>query len=60
MLHDLRQDLGDDAFLDWLRRHAEQGAGNIVTEEEFWSLLDEAQRAATLETRRRYLRDPGP
>ena len=60
MLHDLRQDLGDDAFFDWLRRHAEQGAGKIVTEEEFWSLLDESQRTATLETRSRYLRDPGP
>ncbi|MCY3718769.1 MAG: M1 family aminopeptidase [Anaerolineaceae bacterium] len=60
MLHELRQDLGDDAFFGWLRRHAEQGAGNIVTEEDFWSLLNESQRAATLETRRRYLRDPGP
>lgn len=60
MLHELRQDLGDDAFFAWLRRHAEQGAGNIVTEEEFWSLLDDSQLAATLETRRRYLRDPGP
>ncbi|MDD9956064.1 MAG: M1 family aminopeptidase [Anaerolineaceae bacterium] len=60
MLHELRQDLGDDAFFGWLRRHAEQGAGNIVTEEDFWSLLSESQRAATLETRRRYLRDPGP
>ncbi len=60
MLHELRQDLSDDAFFDWLRRHAEQGAGNIVTEEDFWSLLDESQLAATLETRRRYLHDPGP
>ena len=60
MLHELRQDLGDDAFFDWLRRHAEQGAGKIVREEDFWSLLDDSQRAATLETRQRYLRDPGP
>ncbi|MDE0609596.1 MAG: M1 family aminopeptidase [Anaerolineaceae bacterium] len=60
MLHELRQDLGDDAFFGWLRRHAEQGAGNIVTEEDFWSLLNDSQRAATLETRRHYLRDSGP
>ena len=60
MLQELRQDLGDDAFFAWLRRHAEQGAGSIVSEEDFWSLLDDSQLAATLETRRRYLRDPGP
>ncbi|MCE2490635.1 MAG: hypothetical protein J4G17_11760 [Anaerolineae bacterium] len=60
MLHQLRQDLGDDAFFDWLRRHAEQGAGNIVTADDIWSLLDESQLAATLETRQRFLRNPDP
>ncbi len=60
MMHQLRQDLGDDGFFDWLQRHAEQGAGHIVTGDDFWSLLDESQLEATLETRQRFLRNPGP
>jgi aminopeptidase N len=58
MLHALRQNLGDDAFFDWLRRYADAGAGHIVTPEQFWSLLTPEQWDATALTRQEYLRQP--
>ena len=60
MLHALRQDLGDDDFLDWLRRHALQNAGGIASAGDLWSLLSAAQLEATRDTRSLFLRDPGP
>ena len=60
LLHALRQDLGDEAFFEWLRRHAEEGAGRIITAADLWSLLDEEQLDATRATRQRFLRAPGP
>ncbi|MBZ0290460.1 MAG: M1 family metallopeptidase, partial [Anaerolineae bacterium] len=50
MLHDLRRDLGTDAFFDLLRRYAEAGTGRIVTPEEFWSLLTPEQLEAVQAT----------
>jgi hypothetical protein len=58
MLHDLRANLGTDAFFDWLRRYAETGTGRVMTPERFWALLTPAQLAATQATRDRYLRQP--
>ena len=60
LLHALRQDLGDEAFFAWLRRHAEEGAGRIIAAADLWSLLDEEQLDATRATRQRFLRAPGP
>ncbi len=60
LIHALRQDLGDEAFFTWLRRHAEAGAGKIVSAADLWSLLDEEQLVATRATRQRFLREPGP
>ena len=60
LLHALRQDLGDEAFFEWLRRHAREGAGRIITAADLWSLLDEEQLDATRATRQRFLRAPGP
>ncbi len=60
LLHAMRQDLGDEAFFAWLRRHAQEGAGKIVTAADLWSLLDEEQLDATRATRQRFLRRPGP
>lgn len=56
MLHELRRDLGTDAFFDLLRRYAEAGSGRIVTSDVFWSLLTPEQLASTLPTRQKYLR----
>lgn len=59
MLHNLREDMGTEAFFDLLYQYAQQGDGVIVTPEVFWSLLSEEQLIQTAETRRNFLRDPG-
>jgi hypothetical protein len=58
MLHALRQDIGTEAFFDWLRRYAEAGSGEVVTPNFFWSLLSPEQFEATRLTRMTYLRTP--
>lgn len=55
MLHDLRRDVGTDAFFGWLRQYADAGQGQVATPDLFWSLLSEAQQEATHATRERYL-----
>lgn len=60
LLHELRQDLGDDAFFAWLRQHATTHGGRIAGADDLWRLLDDVQLEATRATRRKYLRDPGP
>lgn len=56
MLHELRQDIGTDNFLDWLKRYAEAGGGRIANEDLFWSLLSTQMQDFTAETRSRFLR----
>lgn len=58
MLHDLRQDLGTEAFFALLRQYAETGTGQIATPETFWGLLTPEQWARTGITRERYLQHP--
>ncbi len=58
MLRDLRSQLGDDAFFDWLHRYADAGAGRQATPGLFWSLLTPEQRQLTSATRQAYLRQP--
>ncbi len=58
MLGDLRRDLGDAAFLAWLRRYAEIASGMIATPDVFWSLLTPEELELTRETRYLYLRNP--
>ena len=60
MLHDLRDDLGDEAFMQLLADHVEVNMGRIATPDDFWALLTAEQLEQTEATRRRYLRDPGP
>ena len=60
LLHALRQALGDESFFAWMRRHAEKGAGRIVTAADLWSLLDDSELDATRSIRQRFLRAPGP
>ncbi|NJO84467.1 MAG: M1 family metallopeptidase [Blastochloris sp.] len=55
MLHQLRDDVGTDAFFAWLRRYAEAGEGRVATPDLFWSLLTDEQRELTRETRTDYL-----
>jgi hypothetical protein len=58
MMQDLRDDLGDAAFLDWLGAYAEAASGQLATPDTFWALLTEEQLAATQTTREQYLRQP--
>ncbi len=58
LLHDLRADVGDDTFFQWLRRYAEAGAGRVMTSSDFWNILSPDQLRATEATRQRYLRQP--
>jgi len=59
MLHNLREDMGTEAFFDLLFQYAQQGDGAIVTPEFFWSLLSEEQLRQTADTRSSFFRDPG-
>lgn len=58
MLHQIRQDIGTEAFFDWLKRYATEGSGEVVTPNFLWSLLSPEQLAATAQTRARFLRQP--
>ena len=59
MLHNLREDIGDEQFFQLLRSYAELGAGRIVDPKHFWALLPAEQAPLTIETRHEFLRDPG-
>lgn len=58
LLHDLRGDLGTDAFFDWLRRYATAGTDRVVGPALWWSLLTPEQFAQTAATRSSYFRPP--
>jgi hypothetical protein len=58
MLNDLRTALGDDVFFGWLNRYVSEGAGRIMTPEQFWSLLTPEQLTRTESIRQLYLRKP--
>jgi hypothetical protein len=55
MLGTLRENVGTEAFFDWLRRYAEAGTGRVITPDVFWSLLTLEQLEATRATREGYL-----
>ena len=58
MLHNLRQDVGDDAFFELLRAYGAAGADRIADSMLFWSHLSATQRRQTEATRSEFLRDP--
>jgi hypothetical protein len=58
MLHNLREDIGTDAFFDLLNRYANTADGDIATSELFWSLLSRDQYESTQQTRLEFLRHP--
>ena len=58
MLHNLRQDIGDEQFFQLLRSYAELGAGQVADPKLFWALLPAEQAPLTIETRQEFLRDP--
>ncbi len=58
MLHNLRVDIGDDAFFSLLRSYAAAGDGRIADPALFWTRLSKEQFARTEATRLEYLGDP--
>ncbi len=56
MLHNLRVDIGDDAFYQLLRAYVSAGAGKIADPTMFWRQLPPEQRHLTEATRMEYLR----
>lgn len=58
MLHNLRVDIGDEAFFQLLRAYLAAGDGQIAEPTLFWRQLPPEQRDVTLATRAEYLRQP--
>lgn len=56
MLHQLRQDLGSEAFFGILNRYAAANMGRVVSPAAFWSQFSPEQLTATAATRAMYLR----
>lgn len=56
MLHQMRQDLGSEAFFGILNRYAQTNNGRVVSPTAFWSQFSAEQLAATAATRARFLR----
>ena len=59
MLHNLRVDIGDEAFFALLRGYVAAGDGAIAAPTLFWSQLPPERRALTLATRGEYLSEYG-
>jgi hypothetical protein len=58
MMQSLRNDLGDKAFFAWLRRYAQQMAGQVAYPPDFWGILSASEYSTTAHTRRLYLKQP--
>jgi hypothetical protein len=58
MLHNLREDLGTEAFFRLMAAYVQSSDGKIATPELFWALLSPEQYAASQATRDKFLRDP--
>lgn len=60
LMHALRQDLGGEAFFQWLHDYVAAMRGQVATPQDLWAALTPEQYDATHATRAAYLRDPGP
>lgn len=58
MLHNLREDVGEEAFFALLRDYGAAGTDRIADSMLFWSRLTAEQRLQTEATRNEFLRDP--
>jgi hypothetical protein len=55
MIHQLRRDMGDEAFFAWLAAYSETGRDRVTTPDILWSLLTPQQLILTRATRQTYL-----
>ena len=58
MLHNLREDIGDEAFFELLREYGQAGEGRIVEPALFWAQLTAEQLRLSQQTRNDFLRYP--
>ena len=58
MLHNLRDDIGDAAFMQLLGQYSQAADGRIADPALFWSLLPANQQVLTQATRSEFLRQP--
>ena len=58
MLHNLRENIGDEQFFGLLKSYLASGTGRIVEPSAFWVLLPKEHANLTLDTRHEFLRDP--
>ncbi|MCY4464199.1 MAG: M1 family aminopeptidase [Chloroflexi bacterium] len=58
MLHNLRDDIGDAAFMQLLGQYSQAADGRIADPALFWSLLPAEQQILTQATRSEFLRQP--
>lgn len=60
MMHAIRQEIGTEAFFDWLQAYAADMNGQIATAADLWAQLPPDALETTRSIRARYLRQPGP
>ncbi|MGJ3238523.1 MAG: M1 family metallopeptidase [Anaerolineae bacterium] len=58
MLHNLRENIGTEAFFELLAAYAQAGDGQVATPDLFWSLFTPEQLDVTRGTRDAFLRNP--
>jgi hypothetical protein len=58
MMQHLREDLGDEVFIEWLQTYTRQMQDQIAYPLDFWAMLSPEQYAATAQTRLAYLHHP--
>ena len=58
LIHALRQEMGNEAFFQWLHDYVESMRGEIATPADLWTAMPARYRDATAEIRAAYLRRP--
>lgn len=57
MFQDLRNEIGDESFIAWLRDYAQLFDGKIATDQDFWGVLSPVNYQRVASIRQQYLRD---
>jgi hypothetical protein len=60
MLQAIREQIGDEAFLAWLKRYTKDNWGRITTPLDLWQAMDAKDYASIENIRRQYLRNRDP
>ena len=60
MLQAIREVIGDEAFMAWLRRYTQDNRGRIATIYDFWGAMEPQDYQLIADIRRQYLRERDP